>query len=775
MSLWDRWVFPAFLLSLAYVLAQATPAYGLGKLQGYVEKGGQSVVSAMNGTSVKAQRSYPNATVTVYLGGTLTPATIYSDAALTAKPNPFSADSSGFWSFYAADGDYDVRFSGGGIAVPWTQSGKRIGSGGNTSIVICANTSTDVSRLNTATGNIPAAGGSLAISGTCLVDTALTIPQKVALQVPDGAMFSVSTGITMNILGPLDAGLYRIFTLNGTGLVQFGSAANQWANTYIESAHPEWWGVNGNAAPYDTTAVQEAIDSHIPVVFSRHYYVTSILMEGNELHLLGRGYQLIGVSTTANTDYLFGVQCGYSEIKDLHVNANFNTNYKSAVRVFADASHTNPQFNEFDGLFIENALVGLVLGAHVNYVDNFSAYTVDTPYDAPLSESTFRGFRTWSVERAITANQPNGKVHFDHPVIVATKGNWSGDGATTGVYRYSRSYAILNVPDALAPTVGGTEIDIDGGSIVANDATAQIGIRGQNIISRASIWEVVGPHGIIEGDRVIVSDSMNAGGIQPAWQISATKPVGGAAVTGQLRFDRCTFARNSDGSIFVESSSPSFLIVLTDTEVRAWTWSHASAWGPLVRGSKAIYKGVRYRNLADTIDIRISDNTAPSIFTTADPVGNSMSTAADKAAKNGWTWGGGPGANFFRGNTVTVPTGLPGSIEVVAVAGEESHITSPTGVNGFRVAPNESRVLELWARATNNGNQIIVDVFWYKYDGTASATASTRAVLVTGTLLTINTWRYLSQYVTVPNDAYYSAIRLYTDNAHTAYFSGVRF
>ena len=34
--------------------------------------------------------------------------------------NPFSADVTGFYQFFAADGNYDVALSSGGIPVPFT-------------------------------------------------------------------------------------------------------------------------------------------------------------------------------------------------------------------------------------------------------------------------------------------------------------------------------------------------------------------------------------------------------------------------------------------------------------------------------------------------------------------------------------------------------------------------------------------------------------------------------------------------------------------------------
>lgn len=62
----------------------------------------------------------PLCTITVYNAGTLVAATIYSDNLLTAKANPFTPDSGGYFFFYAASGRYDVAFSGTGIATPYT-------------------------------------------------------------------------------------------------------------------------------------------------------------------------------------------------------------------------------------------------------------------------------------------------------------------------------------------------------------------------------------------------------------------------------------------------------------------------------------------------------------------------------------------------------------------------------------------------------------------------------------------------------------------------------
>jgi hypothetical protein len=87
---------------------------------GYCEKGGQVVVTSGMNSTTKVQQSYPSCTVTVYLTGTTTLATLYADNSGTPKANPFTADASGYWFWYADNGRYDVRLSGGGIATPFT-------------------------------------------------------------------------------------------------------------------------------------------------------------------------------------------------------------------------------------------------------------------------------------------------------------------------------------------------------------------------------------------------------------------------------------------------------------------------------------------------------------------------------------------------------------------------------------------------------------------------------------------------------------------------------
>lgn len=97
------------------------------KVGGFVELGGQQIVTSGVSSTTRAQKSYPGATVTVYAQGTVTLSTIFSDSTGTAKANPFTADANGYWFFYAGNGRYDVKFSGTGITTPFTIADYKIG------------------------------------------------------------------------------------------------------------------------------------------------------------------------------------------------------------------------------------------------------------------------------------------------------------------------------------------------------------------------------------------------------------------------------------------------------------------------------------------------------------------------------------------------------------------------------------------------------------------------------------------------------------------------
>ncbi len=109
-------------LLLLFVLFSLN-AFGYASYSGWCEQGAVKVsLQGMTSTST-FQQSYPNLSqsasgpsVTVYLTGTTTKATIYSDNNATVLANPFPCRSTGQYLFFADNGTYDLLFAGTGIS-----------------------------------------------------------------------------------------------------------------------------------------------------------------------------------------------------------------------------------------------------------------------------------------------------------------------------------------------------------------------------------------------------------------------------------------------------------------------------------------------------------------------------------------------------------------------------------------------------------------------------------------------------------------------------------
>ncbi len=118
---YSKMVYPHTMKSIVlFVLALSAVAYGDQRAQGFCTVGGSVVVTSGVSSTTKVMASYPSCTVNVYLTGTLTHATLFSDNSSTPLANPFTATSQGYWRWYAANGRYDVTISGGGLASPFT-------------------------------------------------------------------------------------------------------------------------------------------------------------------------------------------------------------------------------------------------------------------------------------------------------------------------------------------------------------------------------------------------------------------------------------------------------------------------------------------------------------------------------------------------------------------------------------------------------------------------------------------------------------------------------
>jgi hypothetical protein len=134
------WVLLLLVIGAVPLLAQTNP------VSGYCDLGGKfAAVSGLNSTNY-LQGDIPGCTISVYLHGTMTLATIYADDNNTPLSNPFTAvvstsPNAGFYIFWAATGQgYDVVASGGTApnTYPSPQTIKEVYLGGGGSGGGCA-------------------------------------------------------------------------------------------------------------------------------------------------------------------------------------------------------------------------------------------------------------------------------------------------------------------------------------------------------------------------------------------------------------------------------------------------------------------------------------------------------------------------------------------------------------------------------------------------------------------------------------------------------------
>ncbi len=162
------------------------------------------------------------ATVTVFNTGTSVIASIFSDQIGTPKPNPFVTDNLGTVVFYAANGFYDTNITKSGYG--------QVNFTVNVQVQANSNSVSNFSSLTSAVNAIGANQYTLLIDvpTTCTGDT--IVPSNIALQFQyPGSINQGTYALTVN--GPMDAGLWQIFT--GTGNVTLA---------LIEQALPEWFG-----------------------------------------------------------------------------------------------------------------------------------------------------------------------------------------------------------------------------------------------------------------------------------------------------------------------------------------------------------------------------------------------------------------------------------------------------------------------------------------------------------------------------------------------------
>jgi hypothetical protein len=203
-----------------------------------------------------------DATITVYLAGSPTLASIYTSLTGTTATNSVTSNSKGEFTFYINRFDYcsDQKFK-------YTVA--------KTGISTKTYDYIDIDRIVT---------GSYTISTGTSVD--------VDLYVPEGVLYSVASGTTLEIDADFNAGLYQVFS--GPGAI-----------TGLTKAYPEWFGAVRDGSTDDTTAIQAALDSltsgGILYFSAGTYSFTNLTITNAGVTLQGSGWGSVLESSLAAT------------------------------------------------------------------------------------------------------------------------------------------------------------------------------------------------------------------------------------------------------------------------------------------------------------------------------------------------------------------------------------------------------------------------------------------------------------------------------------------
>jgi len=209
-----------------------------------------------------------DATISVYLAGSTTVASIYTSLTGTSAVNSTTSGSvispaPGYWSFYTDAFDYDVE---------------------QTYKIVISKSGFNPQTYDNVKGEV--------VLGTYTISSAKTITTHIVI--PKGVLYAKSGAGSMTFNGPFEAGLYQVFSGFSAVDVTFGVGS-------IREFNPEWW-YSGSGSWH--TAINAAFNAAVinantfgTVVFSQLYAITTQVIAKANISIRGNGYGT-GVSTT---------------------------------------------------------------------------------------------------------------------------------------------------------------------------------------------------------------------------------------------------------------------------------------------------------------------------------------------------------------------------------------------------------------------------------------------------------------------------------------------
>jgi len=462
------------LLSLLLLLISLS-AFGRGQLQGWVEQGGQPALASIVST-IKVQRSYPSSIVTVYLTGTTTLATIYSDNSGTPKANPFTATTLGSWSFYVDDGTYDIKFSGGGITTPFTRT-YALNGGSTTSIIYAASYGATCNGVDDNTAALQAAiDAGLRFIGGGNHQATIIVPQGVCITRtllfnniahPAGGIIFSGVGINNTTLKLKNATNAPLLDFGGASVLDnagvwalrdmslFGNSANQTiAAPVVRMRNCDRFSVN-HVYEQDSKGDGWYISNSSGILSEVQSFINTqygVNIEDSTSMIFRDGY--------INNNTLTGLRCHWTGVSGAQVQAQYqtglevlnthfeqNTGGEILIDTWDNAHIHDNEFDALDAAYI-SGVIQITGGSRNNVVINNS-----TVSSAPLGTSS-SGSASGSIFLALGAQTLNNI--YDTPKAFTS----AGGGASVSGLGNSRIVDLGVGNRSLDPTAA--IVDFDG-------------------------------------------------------------------------------------------------------------------------------------------------------------------------------------------------------------------------------------------------------------------------------------------------------------------------
>lgn len=282
---------------------------------------------------------------------------------------------------------------------------------------VCSSLATDIAAISTTKTT-------LVIKDTQTLASSVEIPATVAVRFERGGGI-VLGDYNLTIYGTVDAGRYKIFTCEGTGVVSFTT------NYVMTTFYPEWWGAVADDSTDNSTAIQQTINAAETngggnIEFAQGYYriTTGLTNDGNNVSFIGTGIRYgtkiitlnsihILTITTVDPGQISNLMFWYDGVSDATSGSSIKIDGTGlAESVVKPTIRDVMIYRTYDGIWIRRAIHAVIdacdLWVNVRYGIYIDNTTEDDAGDHSISDSLITGGKGGTLTSCIRQESSGG-------------------------------------------------------------------------------------------------------------------------------------------------------------------------------------------------------------------------------------------------------------------------------------------------------------------------------------------------------------------------------